>query len=171
MNCAWAVWRWFIILSRIVRPGGNLKIFKLHHISAWSLFKIGFLVGWIASFPPIALAVMIFFRGVAALSAWLGGLVYNIRLPIPGNFGFDINVVELLKLQDFYDRLEGWAAVGLITTLLIILMMTSLLALFWGIMAALGGAIFNLFSRAIGGIQVTLSEEAIQAAPLNELIE
>jgi hypothetical protein len=146
-----------------------LKNYKLHHISAWSLLKIGFLIGWIASFPPIALAVTIFFRGAAALSAWLGGLVYTIRLPIPGNFGFDINVVELLKLQDFLNRLQGWAVVGILPGFLIVLVLTSLLALFWGIIAALGTAIFNLLSSAIGGIQVTLSEEAIQSDALDEI--
>jgi hypothetical protein len=146
-----------------------LKNYKLYHISAWSLLKIGFLIGWIASFPPIALTVMIFIRGVAAFSDWLGGLVYKIRLPIPGNFGFDINVVELLQLQDFYQRLQGWAVVGLIPALVIVLVLTSLLAVFWGIIAALGGVVFNLLSRAIGGIQVTLSEEAAQTTPLGEL--
>jgi hypothetical protein len=139
-----------------------MRQYLLYKISAWSLFKIGFLIGSIASFLPIAIVALLFFRIVSGLAGWLGGLVYRIELPLPGNFGFDINVVELLKLQQAYDWLVQWAAVGAIPLMLLILLVTVLLGLFWGMIAALGAFVFNLLSRIIGGIQLSLSEVALQ---------
>lgn len=137
------------------------KTYTLYRISPWSLMKIGFLVGWIASFLPVAFITALFFRLAAALAKWLGGLVYQVRLPIPGNFGFDINVVELLKLQHVLDRLQGWAVIGAIQIILFILLITTVIGLFWGFIAALVGLVFNLISYAIGGIDLTLKEEQI----------
>ena len=139
-----------------------MKQYRLYKISAWSLFKIGFLIGSVASFLPIALVSMLIFRIVSGLADWLGGLVYRIELPLPGNFGFDINVVELLKLQQAYDWLVQWAAVGAIPLLFLVLLITALFGLFWGVIAALGAFVFNLLSRATGGIQLSLSEVELQ---------
>jgi len=136
-----------------------VKNYILHKVSLWSIAKIGFLVGWIASFLPIAVVFFAFFTAINALSNWLNGLVYHIKLPLPGNFGFDINVIELLKLQGFADRLNGWAAMGLFTTIIIILLLTSLAAVFWGFLAVLSGLIFNLISKTIGGVRLVVSED------------
>jgi hypothetical protein len=142
-----------------------MKNYTLYKISLWSLLKVGFLVGWVASFLPVALFFLMFFKIVSALAAWLSGLVYQIRLPLPGNFGFDLNLVELLKLQGVVDQLQTWGAVGFIPTILIVLLVTSLFALFWGFVAAAGGLVFNLISKAIGGIQLTLSDQDKQPSP------
>jgi hypothetical protein len=139
------------------------KTYTLYRISPWSLMKIGFLVGWIASFLPVAFITALFFRLAAALAKWLGGLVYQVRLPIPGNFGFDINVVELLKLQHVLDQLQGWAVIGAIQIILFILLITTVIGLFWGFIAALVGLVFNLISYAIGGVDLTLKEEQISS--------
>ena len=147
-----------------------MKSYILHKVSLWSMAKVGFLVGWIASFLPIALIFFVFFTVVNALSTWLNGLVYHIKLPLPGNFGFDINVIELLKLQSFVDQLNGWAATGFISTLIIVILLTSMVAVFWGLVATLSGLIFNLISKAIGGVRLVVSEDvaklpAAEAAP------
>jgi hypothetical protein len=139
--------------------------FTLYRISPWSLFKISFLVGWIATFLPVAFLITLVLRLAVILANWLGGLVYQVRLPIPGNFGFDINVIELLHLQNFYERLDRWALVGGLQALVIILVLTSLIALFWGLVATIAGLVFNLFSRAIGGIGITLAENPNPASP------
>jgi len=129
---------------------------RLTHISPWSLLKIGFLISWITTLPIVAFLAFLFFRAVTGLAHWLGGLVYQVRLPL--NIGFDINVIDLLKLQEFYDRLQGWAVLGVLPTLFLVLLITTMFALFWGFVAALCGWVFNLLSRTIGGIEVTLAE-------------
>lgn len=123
--------------------------------------KIGFLVGWLASFLPVAAFIFLFVRMAASLADWLAGMVYRIRLPLPGDFGFDINVVELLHLQEALSRLEGWAAIGGLVLFLLILLVTSLFGLFWGIIAAVAGVVFNLLSRATGGVELTLAENQL----------
>ena len=136
-----------------------MKTYTLYKVSLWSLLKIGFLVGWIASFLPVALISFLFFKLVSTLAGWLSGLVYQVRLPLPGNFGFDLNLVELLKLQGFMERLQAWQAIGFLQTALIVLLVTSMAALFWGIVVAAGGFVFNLISKATGGVEITLAED------------
>jgi hypothetical protein len=136
-----------------------MRTYTLYKISLWSLLKIGFLVGWIVSFLPVALLAFVFFKLVSTLAGWLSGLVYQVRLPLPGNFGFDLNLVELLKLQGLMEQLQAWQAFGFIQTVLIVLLVTSLVALFWGLIAAAGGLVFNLISWAAGGVKLTLAED------------
>ncbi len=136
-----------------------MKKYKLYKVSLWSLLKIGFLVGWIGSFFPVALLSFVFFKIISTLATWMSGLVYELRLPLPGNFGVDLNLVEILGLQGFMDRLQTWEAIGFLQTVLIVLIITSLAALFWGLIAAAGGLVFNLFSKAAGGVEITLAEE------------
>jgi hypothetical protein len=138
-----------------------MKNYILYKISLWSLLKIGFLVGWIVAFLPVALVAFVFFKLVSTLAGWLSGLVYQVRLPLPGNFGFDINLVELLKLQGLMERLHTWQSFGLFQTLLAVLLVTSLIALFCGIVAATGGLVFNLISKATGGVRLTVAEESL----------
>lgn len=130
--------------------------YRLTHINPWSLLKIGFLVSWIAALPFVAFLTFLIVRMITSLANWLGGLVYQLRLPLIGNL--DINVLELLNLQVFYDRLQGWAIVGILPTLFMVLLVTTLIALFWGCVAALSGWVFNLLSRVTGGIEMTLAE-------------
>jgi hypothetical protein len=136
-----------------------MKNYTLYKIRLWSLAKVGFLVGWAASFFPVALASFMFFKLVDALATWLSGQVYRLSLPLPGNFGIDINLVELLKLQGLMARLDTWNSIGFIATILIVLLVTSFLALFWGLVVVAGGLLFNLISQAIGGIQFSMTEE------------
>lgn len=134
---------------------------RITRINPWSLFKISFLVSWITALPFVAFTAFLILRSITGLVAWLGGLVYQVRLPLLGNLGFDINVLELLKLQDFYTRLQGWAVLGILPTLILIGLAATLIALFWGCVAALSGWVFNLLSRAAGGIEVTLTKQEI----------
>ena len=143
-----------------------MKTYTLYKISLWSLLKVGFLVGWVASFIPVALVFFIFFKIVSGLANWLSGLVYHIGLPLPGDFGFDLNLVELLKLQGVVDQLQTWSAVGLIPTILVVLLVTTLIAIFGGLVVAASGLLFNLISRVIGGIQLSMSDENIQLGRL-----
>jgi hypothetical protein len=151
-----------------------MKTYILYRLSAWSLFKIGFLVGWIASFLPIASGAYILMRIVTGVANWLGNMVYQFTVPLLGNI--DINVVEMLGLQQFYANLANWATIGTITLCFIILLLTSLAALFWGVIAALAGLVFNLLSHAIGGVRLTMAEESVQvgsaaALPAQEIQE
>ncbi len=139
-----------------------MRTYTLVRVGLWSLLKIGFLISWIVSFLPIALLTIVFTRTVAALTAWLSTLVYHVRLPLPGDFGFDLNLVDLLHLQGLIDSLNRWVVVGIIPLFMVILVLTSLVAVLGGLATVLGGLVFNLFSRLSGGIQVTLSEKDLQ---------
>lgn len=141
------------------------KTYILHHVSLWSLFKIGSLVGFITSFIPLMSIVYLFVRLVSSLAEWLGGLVMHLRLPLPGDFGIDLNLIELLKLQGFYESLQKWASVGGFSAFLIALLLTLLAALFWGLIAVFAGIVFNLLGSAIGGIQFTMSEQVSVPSP------
>lgn len=121
--------------------------------------KIGFFVGSVLSFIPLMTVIYVLIRLVSTVAGWLSALVYNLRLPLPGNFGIEVNVIELLKLQDFYESLLNWAALGGFSAFLIALLLTFLAGLFWGLLAALGGVVFNLIGKVVGGIQVTMAEE------------
>jgi hypothetical protein len=136
-----------------------MKTYKLYQVSLWSLLKIGFLVGWIGSFLPVAVLFFFFFKMISALTGWLSGLVYELRLPLPGNFGIELNLIEILKLQGLLDWLQTWDAIGFIPAILLVLFITSLAALFWGLVVAAVGLVFNLISKASGGVEITLAEQ------------
>lgn len=136
-----------------------MKTYKLYQVSLWSLLKIGFLVGWIGSFLPVALLSLFFLKMISALTGWLSGLVYELRLPLPGNFGIELNLIEILKLQGLLNWLQTWDAIGFIPAVLLVLFITSLAALFWGLVVAAAGLVFNLISKAAGGVEITLAEQ------------
>jgi hypothetical protein len=144
-----------------------VNTYTLQRVSLWSLAKVGFFIGWIVSFLPIAFFSFLFFQAADVLAKWIGSLVYRIRLPLPGDFGIDLNLVEILKLQNILGRLQGWAAIGAIQAFILVFLLTCLAALLWAIVIGLAGLIFNLISRAIGGIQVTLIPTNLQVVSTN----
>lgn len=138
---------------------GVMKNYRLYRVNPWSTFKLGCLAGWLTAFLPVAGLGWLAVKTASALASWLQGLVYRIELPLPGDFGFEINGIELLHLQEIYNRMAEWAGVGGLTLFLLILLTTSVFGLLAGATAALISLVFNGFSRATGGIEVTLSEK------------
>ena len=136
-----------------------MKNYRLYRVNPWSTFKLGCLAGWLAAFLPVAGLGWLAVKTASALASWLQGLVYRIELPLPGNFGFEINGIELLHLQGIYNRMADWAGLGGFTLFVLILLTTSIFGLLAGATAALVSLVFNGFSRATGGIEVTLSEK------------
>jgi hypothetical protein len=136
-----------------------MKTYTVHGVRLFSLFKTGFIIGLVFSCLPVTVLTVTFFRLVQAVENWLSGLVYNLRLPLIGEIS--INVVDLLRLQAFYASLQRWSLWGGIPTVLAVLALLVGLAGVIGLLTALAGLLFNLLSRASGGIQVDVSESPL----------
>lgn len=137
-----------------------MKTYTLHNVHLFSLFKIGFIIGLVFSCLPVTFLAAIILKTVNALENWMSGLVYNLRLPLIGDLS--INVVELLHLQGFYAGVQRWTLFGSLNIVLVVLLVLAALAAAVGLLTVLAGLIFNLLSRITGGIQLDISETAIE---------
>ena len=141
-----------------------MKKYTLHSINPFSLFKFGFFIGLIVSFLPLMLVFLFLLNLATKLFSWLGNISSNptINLPIIGNIPIDINVLQLLGLQDFYNHLNTFVAIGALQVLLFTIFLSLAFAIFIALMSLLAGLIFNLISAVTGGLQVTLSEKGVR---------
>lgn len=140
-----------------------MKTYTLHRINLLSLFKFGFVTGLIAAFLPIGLGMIVSWTVATAVSNWLNGLAYVIPLPIPGVSDISIRGVDLLQAGGFLDLLEIATAMGWLQVFLWIFVLTITAGLWTGLIAVLSGAAFNLLARLSGGLQMSLSEDGVQA--------
>jgi hypothetical protein len=134
-----------------------IKQYTIHHIDSYSLLKIGGILGFIVSFVPITATIFGVLRLVNIVIGWMEGMVYQLRLPLIG--GLDINVVELLHLTGMLEALQNISVIGGLGAIFLAILLSLLAAIFWGFIAVIAGAIFNLLSKATGGIQVSMSED------------
>jgi hypothetical protein len=138
-----------------------MRNYKIHRVGLFSLLQFGCLIGFFISFLPITVLSLLVIRLMTNLVNWMGGLVYRIPLPLLGDIGIDISVVELLHLANFYDSITKWAALGTLEILAIILLFSAAAAVVVGILTLIGGLIFNLLCAITGGLKVVLSEDAV----------
>ena len=142
-----------------------MKTYTLHRLDLFSLFKFGFFSGLIASLPPICILTLLAWSIVVSMAKWLGNLTYTIPIPFPGISGISVDGVDLLHAHELLTSLEVWAALGWLRVLLLVVGLTFAAGLWMGITAVISGLAFNLLAALSGGLQITLSESALQLQP------
>jgi hypothetical protein len=141
-----------------------VKTYTVHRISTLPLFNLGFLIGAVGSFFPIATIILLVKWGIASLASWMSDLTYKVEFPIksplPGvNFpSIEIKPIELLKLQDVQTQLQNIGDTSWLKVILLILGLTILAGLYFGVIALIAGEAFNLASAIFGKLKLKLSD-------------
>jgi hypothetical protein len=139
-----------------------MKNYRLHRVGLLSLLQFGCSIGFFISFLPITALALFAIRLMTGLMNWLNGLVYRLQLPLLGDLGIDISIVELLHLGNFYDSAVKWASLGALEILAIVLLLSAAAAVLIGILTLFGGLIFNLLCALTGGLKIVVSEETVK---------
>jgi hypothetical protein len=146
-----------------------VKTYIVHRISSLPLFNLGFLVGAVGSFFPIATAILLIKWGISSLATWMNDLTYTVEFPIksplPGvNFpSIEVKPLELLKLQDVQTQLQNIGDTAWFKVILLILGLTILAGLYFGVIALIAGEAFNLASAIFGRLKLKLSDAGSMA--------
>jgi hypothetical protein len=130
--------------------------YKLQGISTLSIARFGCLLGWIVTLFP-SLACGLFAAGVlAAVRSWLEGLE-AISLDMLG-FEYTLDLIELLKLEDFLAMLQTIQ----VRTLPLMLALVVVVGILGGALVALTlillGLGYNLLAWLTGGLELNLQE-------------
>jgi hypothetical protein len=147
-----------------------VKTYTVHRISSLPLFNLGFLVGAVGSFFPIATAILLIKWGIYSLAAWMNDLTYKVEFPIKSPIpGVDfpsivIKPLELLKLQDVQSQLQNIGDTAWFKVILLILGLTILAGLYFGVIALIAGEAFNLASAIFGRLKLKLSDAGMAPA-------
>jgi hypothetical protein len=125
----------------------SIKRFSLGSLALW-----GFIAAAIVASLPSLFCSLTFFLSLAGLRNFIGGL---------GEVGFSIlgqkisfNLIDLLKLKDFYTTLNTITAWGYVGILLLGLAAVVALGIFGALVTLLLGALYN----ATGRLQVEVEE-------------
>jgi FHA domain len=141
-----------------------VKTYTVHRISSLPLFNLGFLIGAIGSFFPIATVILLVKWGISSLATWMNDLTYKVEFPIKSPIpGVDfpsivIKPIELLKLQDVQSQLQNIGDTAWFKVILLILGLTILAGLYFGVIALIAGEVFNLASSIFGRLKLKLSD-------------
>jgi hypothetical protein len=141
-----------------------VKTYTVHRISSLPLFNLGFLIGAVGSFFPIATIILLVKWGISSLASWMSDLTYKVEFPIKSPIpGVDfpsivIKPIELLKLQDVQSQLQSIGDTSWFKVILLTLGLTILAGLYFGVIALIAGELFNLASSIFGRLKLKLSD-------------
>jgi len=148
-----------------------VKTYTVHRISSLPLFNLGFLIGAVGSFFPIATFILLVKWGISSLASWMSDLTYKVEFPIKSPIpGVDfpsivIKPIELLKLQDVQTQLQSIGDTSWFKVILLILGLTILAGLYFGVIALVAGELFNLASSIFGRLKLKLSDSGSATPP------
>jgi hypothetical protein len=139
-----------------------MKKYTLHRFGLFSLLKFGFVTGLIASFPVISFLVISGWRTAINLWDWL--TTYEIVIPLRLLLidEISLNAREMLRGWEPLNSLETIANLGWLQIILYILVFTLLAGIWTALVGVVSGLAFNLLAWLTGGLQISLSEDAVQ---------
>jgi hypothetical protein len=139
-----------------------MKKYTLHRFGLFSLLKFGFVTGLIASFPVIGFLIISGWRTAIELWEWV--TTYEIVIPFRLLMMDEItlNAQQMLRGWEPLNYLEAIANLGWLQIILYIFVFTLLAGIWTALVGVASGLGFNLLAWLTGGLQISLSEDAVQ---------
>ncbi|WP_374686769.1 DUF3566 domain-containing protein [Promineifilum sp.] len=128
--------------------------YAIRRVNPISALLYGLLLGLVGSLIPSFLLGWLVRAALLQLQGWLARL--NFVIPLPLGEGLTVDLVQLLQLSDTQARLTALGTRGGALMLAIALGTAAAVMLLTGLTAAVGALLYNLFARALGGVEVTL---------------
>jgi hypothetical protein len=123
--------------------------YTIRHISAWSAFKFGGVIGGLLGvFPGFTMGLAI--RSlVRTLRVWLESWL-SLDIPVLGS----ISLLDAVRLNDLLSRLQLWDGRGWLLVLLLTLLALVGGGLTTGLLSGLAAVVYNLAAAVSGGVVV-----------------
>lgn len=128
--------------------------YVIRRVNPVSALLYGLLLGLVGSLIPSFLLGWLVRVALLQLQTLLGRLTFVIPLPL--GEGLTVDLVQLLQIGETQARLTALGTRGGALMLAIALGTAAAVMLLTGLTAAVGALFYNLFARALGGVEVTL---------------